>query len=342
VSFSSPTLLHALWVVPLLAVVLVASFRAARTARVRLAAADLLPKLAPGWSARRPKTKAALQVAAFALLALALAGPRVGSREVTVKRRGIDIMIAIDVSNSMLARDLAPSRLAKAKREVATFLEKLDGDRVGLVAFAGDAYLQCPLTVDYGAARMFLDVLDPGSVTRQGTNLGAAIRTSLLAFGEGEAKSRAIVLVTDGEDLAGGGLEAAQEAAARGVRIDTIGIGSERGEPIPLAGEGGSLGGYKRDAGGEIVMSRLDSESLERIALATGGRFHRATTGELEIERLHADLSTLEERELGARTFTQYEERFQIPLALAALLLLADFLLPERVRARREWEGRFA
>jgi Ca-activated chloride channel family protein len=335
-------LLHALWGVAILAILLVVAFRAARRARTRLAAADLIPKLAPGWSTRRPKTKAAFQLAAFALLALALAGPRVGSREVTVKRRGIDIMIAIDVSNSMLARDLAPSRLAKAKREIATFLEKLDGDRVGLVAFAGDAYLQCPLTVDYGAARMFLDVLDPGSVTRQGTNLGAAIRTSLLAFGEGEAKSEVIVLVTDGEDLAGDGLQAAQEAASRGIRIDTIGIGSERGEPIPLAAQDGSPGGYKRDASGEIVMTRLDPESLERIALAAGGRFHRATTGELEIERLLADLSTLEERELGARTFTQYEERFQIPLALAALLLLIDFLLPERVRVRRKWEGRFA
>ncbi len=341
-SFSNPILLHALWGVALLAILLVVSFRAARRARTRLAAADLIPKLAPGWSARRPKTKAAFQLAAFALLALALAGPRVGSREVTVKRRGIDIMIAIDVSSSMLARDLAPSRLVKAKREVATFLEKLDGDRVGLVAFAGDAYLQCPLTVDYGAARMFLDVLDPGSVTRQGTNLGAAIRTALLAFGEREAKSRVIVLVTDGEDLAGGGLEAAQEAASRGIRIDTIGIGSERGEPIPLAAQDGSPGGYKRDSAGEIVMTRLDPESLERIALAAGGRFHRATTGELEIERLLADLSTLEEQELGARTFTQYEERFQIPLALAALLLLIDFLLPERVRVRRKWEGRFA
>jgi Ca-activated chloride channel family protein len=188
-SFSNPPLLHTLWGVALLAVGLVVALRAARRARNELVAADLLTKLAPGWSPRRPKLKAASQIGAFALIALALAGPRVGSREVTVKRRGIDIVIAIDVSNSMLARDIAPSRLAKAKREVATFLEKLDGDRVALVAFAGDAYLQCPLTVDYGAARMFLDVLDPGSVTRQGTNLGAAIRTSILAFGANDTTS---------------------------------------------------------------------------------------------------------------------------------------------------------
>lgn len=341
-SFSDPKLLHAFWGVLLFAVLIVLAMRAARSARARLAAADLLPKLAPGWSSGRAKWRLVLQTAAFALLVLAIAGPRVGSREVTVKRRGIDIVIAIDVSNSMMARDIAPSRLAKAKREVATFLEKLDGDRVGLVAFAGDAYLQCPLTVDYGAARMFLDVLDPSSVTRQGTNLGAAIRTSILAFGANDTTSKEIVLVTDGEDLAGGGLEAAQEAASRGIRIDAIGIGSERGEPIPLGSESGSPGGFKRDAAGEIVMTRLDPESLERIALAAGGRFHRATTGELELDRLHADLSSLEEHDLGARTFTQYEERFQFPLGLAALLLLLDFLIPDRRRVRRKWKGRFA
>jgi Ca-activated chloride channel family protein len=342
VSFGRPDLLHTLWAVAFLAAALVLAFRAAGHARALLAGKELLPKLAPGWTSRRPKVKAVIQVAAFALLAFAIAGPRVGSREVTVKRKGIDIVIAIDVSNSMLARDVSPSRLSKAKREVAGFLERVDGDRVGLVAFAGDAYLQCPLTVDYGAARMFLDVLDTDSVTRQGTNLGAAIRTALTAFGAEEKTSKAIILVTDGEDLAGEGLAAAEEAAKRGVRIDTIGIGSERGEPIPVVSEDGSPGGYKRDPSGEIVMTRLDPESLERIALAANGRFHRATTGELELDRLHAELSTLEEQELGARTFTQYEERFQIPLALAALFFLADFLTPEGRRPKRGWKGRFA
>lgn len=341
-TFSHPLFLHALWLVPLLAFVFAIAFRSAARARVELWGSTLVSKLAPGWNPRREKVKAALQIAAIAFLALAIAGPRAGSREVTMKRRGIDIVIAIDVSNSMLARDIVPSRLAKAKREVSAFLERLEGDRVGLVAFAGDAYLQCPLTLDYGAARMFLDVIDPGSVTRQGTNLGAAIRTALGSYPDEDDKYKAIVLVTDGEDLSGEGLKAAEEAGKRGIRIDTIGVGSESGEPIPLTGESGGAGGYKKDSSGEVVMTRLDPESLERIALATGGEFHRATTGELELDRLYEGLAKMQERELASKTITQYEERFQIPLGLALVLLIADLVLPERVRARREWEGRFA
>lgn len=316
------------------------AFRAADRARRRLAAEELIPKLSHGFRPSRRRLKAFLQVAGVLFVLLALAGPRVGSREVTVKRRGIDLVIALDVSNSMLAKDVPPSRLARARREIEAFLGGLSGDRIALVAFAGDAYLQCPLTLDYGAARLFLDVVDERSVTRQGTNLGAAIRTALDAFPEGEDKYRAIVLVTDGEDQTGDGEAAAQEAARRGVRVYPIGVGSEAGEPIPLPAEEG--GGYKKDRQGQVVMTALDPESLERIALATGGEFHRATTGELELSRIHESLEKLGEKELASRSFTQYEERFQFPLGLGLLLLLIDFALPERVRPRRDWEGRFA
>jgi Ca-activated chloride channel family protein len=341
VRFERPDLLVAAAAAALLLpLLLVAAFRAADRARRTLLAEELVPKLARGLHAPRRRLKAALQVVGLVSVLVALAGPRVGSREVTVKRRGIDLVIALDVSNSMLARDIPPSRLARARREIAAFLDGLQGDRVALVAFAGDAYLECPLTLDYGAARMFLDVMDEQSVSRQGTDLGAAISTSLSAFGEGEDKYRAIVLVTDGEDLSGGGERAAEEAARRGIKVYTIGVGSESGEPIPLPEEAG--GGFKKDSKGEIVMTALDPESLERIALATGGEFHRATTGELELQRIHDSLAKLGEKELASRTFTQYEERFQIPLALGLLLLLVDFALPERVRPRKDWEGRFA
>lgn len=341
-TFAHPALLHLFWLVVLLPVLFVFANRSSAKARGQLLSNELLAKLAPGRSVNRSRWKSVLQVVSLACLVLALAGPRVGTREVTVKRRGIDLIIALDVSNSMLARDIPPSRLAKAKREISAFLEKLDGDRVGLVAFAGDAYLQCPLTLDYGAARMFLDVLDPGSVTRQGTNLGAAIETAIRSFPEGEDKYKAIVLVTDGEDLAGVGQRAAEEAGKRGIRIETIGVGSESGEPIPEASDGSVVGGFKRGPSGEIVMTKLDPESLERIALAAGGQFHRATTGELELDRLHANLSQLEEREIGQRTMTLYEERFQIPLAFAILLLIVEWLLSDRARRKESWRGRFA
>ena len=324
----------------LLPLLLFLAFRAADRARRRLAAEELIPKLAHGFAPSRRRLKAFLQVTGVVAILLALAGPRVGSREVTVKRKGIDLVIALDVSNSMLAKDVPPSRLLRARHEIAAFMEGLKGDRIALVAFAGDAYLQCPLTLDYGAARMFLDVMDERSVSRQGTNLGAAIRTSLEAFGEGDDKYRAIILVTDGEDQTGEGEKAAEEAARRGIRIYTIGVGSPDGEPIPLPADEG--GGYKKDRAGTVIMSAMDAESLERIAMATSGEFHRATTGELELSRIHDSLEKLGEKELASRAFTQFEERFQFPLGLGFLLLLIDFALPERVRGRRDWEGRFA
>jgi Ca-activated chloride channel family protein len=337
--FGRPELLIALWpaliLVPLL---LVWAFRSADRARRALLAEELLPKLARGWNPARRRLKAVLQGAALLLLLFALAGPRVGSRETTVKRRGADLIFAIDTSLSMQAADIPPSRLAKARRQVSALFDRLDGDRVGIVAFAGSAFLQCPLTLDYGAARMFLEVLDENAVSRPGTNIGAAIRTAMEAFPDsaGAGGHEAILLITDGEDHSGDAVEAAEEAAERGIRIYTIGIGSEAGEPIPVPD------GFKKDRQGDVVLSALDAETLERIALATGGEFHRATTGELELDRIYDSLSRLEEKELASRSFTQWEERFQFPLGLALLLLLLDFCLPESVRPKREWEGRFA
>jgi Ca-activated chloride channel family protein len=316
--------------------------RSADRARRTLVADDLLVKLARGWSPGRRRAKTILQVVGILLVIFSLAGPRVGSREVTVKRRGIDLIVALDTSASMSAQDIVPSRLGKAKREISAFFDHLDGDRVGLVAFAGDAFLQCPLTLDYGAARMFLEVLDENAVSRPGTNIGAAIRAALAAFPEGDDKFKAIVLVTDGEDHSGTAETDAQDAARRGIHIYTIGVGSVAGEPIPIATDGNRGGGYKKDRRGEIIMTSLDVESLERIALETGGEFHRATTGELELERIYDSLERLGDREVASRSFTQFEERFQIPLGLGLLLLLIDFALPDRVRRKQDWEGRFA
>lgn len=337
--FSRPDLLLVLWPALVLVPLLLAwGLRAAERARRKLLADELVGKLTRGWSPGRRRTKVVLQGLAILLLLLALAGPRVGSREITVKRRGADLIFALDTSLSMRAQDIPPSRLAKARRQVASLFDRLEGDRVGIVAFAGDAFLQCPLTVDYGAARMFLDVLDVGAVSRPGTNIGGALRTALDAFPDNDGRHQAIILVTDGEDHSGGALAAAEEAARRGVRVYTVGVGSEAGEPIPL--EDG--GGYKKDRQGGVVMTALDTETLERIALDTGGEFYRATTGELELDRIYESLQHLEEKELASRSFTQWEERFQFPLGLALALLLLDFCLPERVRPRRDWEGRFA
>lgn len=332
--FANPAALHLLYAVPVLVVLLGLAFRQKQHVLAQLGHWDLIQKMAAATSFRRQKLKAGLIVAAVTLMVLALARPQIGTRLVTVKRKGIDLMIAIDVSRSMLAEDFKPNRLEKAKREVAGLIDRLQGDRVGLVAFAGTAFVQCPLTLDYGAAKMFLDYLDADLIPLPGTALGKAIEVATGAFDKRERKHKVIVLVTDGEDHDSRPVEAAKAARQQGVRIYTIGIGSKQGEPIPVSSAAGGTE-YERDERGEIVLSKLDAVTLQRIALATNGKYHHATQGELELQKIYRDISKLERKQLQTRKFTQHEDRFQFPLALAVLLLTAEWVLTDRRRVRR-------
>jgi Ca-activated chloride channel family protein len=342
VTWSEPVWLHALWAIPLLALFVWQAARAGERALSRFADRALLPRLMPGRSLRRKVFRWTFLLLALASVIAALARPRWGSRMEVLKRRGVDVVVVLDTSLSMLAEDIKPNRLERARQEIQAFLEKLRGDRVGIVPFAGSALVLCPLTLDYGAASMFLDSVHAGMIPEPGTALEAALDRALEVFDESEGKHRAIVLVTDGEGLEGDPIAAAERVAEAGVVVHAIGVGGRRGEPIPLRDENGELEGFKKDESGQVVLTRLDDAVLQRIAFTTGGSYHPAGAGGLELDAIYEKIASLEAREREGQVVERRPERFQAFLLLGVLLLGVEVLLPERRSEGEHWEGRFA
>ncbi|HSM61710.1 MAG TPA: VWA domain-containing protein [Longimicrobiales bacterium] len=336
--------IDALWglaVVPVLLLLFRATFRARRRALQRFGDSPLVQKLSGSVSVRGRVVKAALLLATTALLVLALARPQFGSRVETVRSEGRDVMVVLDVSVSMLAEDVPPTRLDRAKLEIGRLIRGLDGDRVGLVAFAGNAFVQSPLTTDYAAALMFLSGMDTDLVSLQGTNLGAALGIALDAFEEGAGGDASVlVLITDGEDHEGEIDAAVERAREMEVEINTVGIGSPDGAPIPQLDESGRRT-VLRDEEGNVVTTRLEEGTLRRIAEVTGGRYVPAYGGTQALQRLVDDIATGAGRELESRQVTQFEEQYQVFLGLAILLLLLEAAVPERKKMSEEWTGRF-
>ena len=238
-------------------------------------------------------------------------------------------MIAIDVSRSMLSKDITPSRLEKAKLELAGLIDKLKGDRIGIVAFAGEAVIQCPLTLDRGAVKLFLSTVNPNLISYQGTSLASAIRVATQAFSEKEKEYKALILLTDGEDNEPGALQAAQKAKEAGVRIFTIGIGTQDGSPLPADFDEQS---YKKDRSGEVVISRLNESLLKDIARETGGVYYRASRGELEADNLARELGMMKQKDMQAGWTVEYRENYQPFLLVALLFLFFEMILSEGKR----------
>lgn len=339
--FGSPQLLWLLLLVPAMLVFLLWAFRRKAALLRRFAQVEMLKRLTEGISRPMQALKLALLLLTLALLAVSLARPQFGTKMELMRRRGLDVAVAVDVSLSMYAEDMKPNRLLKSKQELSRFLDNLGGDRVALIAFAGDAFLQCPLTSDYGAVRMFVDVLDPELIETPGTNITAALEAAMKAFDPKERKYRVIVLMTDGEDHSGQALKVAEEAARQGIKVYTVGIGSPSGVPIPVRDERGNVS-YKKDRQGNVVTSRLDEVLLQKIALTTGGQYYAARPGQFELQKVVQAIQNMEKREMESQMFNQFEERFQIPLGIALFLLIAEMLLSDRRKRRREWTGRFS
>jgi Ca-activated chloride channel homolog len=294
----------------------------------------LLLKNAPYISFARQRTKAVLVLVGLAFVCVALARLQFGTHLEKLKREGIDVIVAVDLSNSMLARDMKPNRLEKAKQELRSIIDRLQGDRIGLVAFAGEAFIQCPLTMDYAAARLLLSIMDQNTVSVQGTSLSSAIESARQAFAQQEKKHKVLVLLTDGEDHEGNAIEAAKEARQDGVRIYTVGIGNPVGDPIPVMDRQGNQVGFKKDRNGEVIVSKLDEVTLEKIALETGGKYYSATSGELELDKIFDEISSMEKKELEGTLVTRYDDRYQWPLLMAILLITAEFFISERKKPR--------
>jgi Ca-activated chloride channel family protein len=339
--FAYPQYLNLLLLLPALVVFYIIVFRQKRRALERFGNLDLVAKITASVSKKRQTLKVFLVLASIFFLIITLARPQFGERLQLMKRRGVDIMIALDTSLSMMAEDIKPSRLERAKHEIAGLIDRLQGDRVGLLGFAGDSFIQCPLTTDYGAAKMFLDAMDINSIPDPGTAIGKAIERSLDAFVKQERKHKVLILLTDGEDHVSDPISAAKKAAEQGVRIYTVGLGTRQGEPIPIKDALGRVGEYKRDSRGEVVMTKLDEETLQKVALQTGGKYYRSTMGEAELDKIYDDISKLEEKDFSTKEFTQYEDRYQYFLIFAIFLLIVEVIVSDRKKVRGLWEGRF-
>ncbi|HOP07299.1 MAG TPA: VWA domain-containing protein [candidate division Zixibacteria bacterium] len=298
----------------------------------------LIVKIAPDISFARQATKITVLLIGMVFLVLVLARLQFGTHMELLKREGIDIMVAVDVSNSMSARDMVPNRLEKAKQELHGIIDHLHGDRIGLIAFAGEAFVQCPLTLDYSAARLLLTSMDQNSVSVQGTSLKSAIETAMKSFDQQSKKHKVLLLLTDGEDHEGGVVEEAEAARQEGIKIYTVGIGNPAGEPIPVLDRNGQQMGFRKDESGEVIMTRLDEETLREIALTTSGKYYHATAGEIELDKIFDEISKMEKKELEGTLVTHYDDRFQWPLLIALVLVIGEFFIPERKKVNRERE----
>lgn len=346
--FASPEAFQLLWLIPVIWLASMAFDRKLKKVLQKAIGEKLAPFLSSSVSKSRRNLKLILKLAAFAFFVTALARPQLGQALQEVKVQGVELVIAFDVSNSMLAEDVKPSRLQHAKSEVNRLLDALAGDKVGLVAFAGSSVVLSPLTVDKGSLKMFVDGLTPDSVETQGTNVTKALDEARGVFERGGTESdettrvtRVILVVSDGEDQEKGALEQAKKFAEDGTRIFSLAFGTEKGAPIPSRDERGFLRSYRRDRGGKEVITTVKGDFLRELAETGHGSFHHATFGGQEAKLIKADIDKLQKSEFASSLATSYDERFQIPLLIGLLLLLLDFLLGERKAPGRIWKGRF-
>jgi Ca-activated chloride channel family protein len=338
-AWREPLFLWLLLLLPLAGGFFVWSLRRRRAALERFAEARLLPSLVPDLDERRRHWRAAALLGALAAAILALGGPQWGFHWEEVRRQGVDIVVALDTSRSMLAQDVRPDRLSRAKLAIEDLVKQLRGDRVGLVAFAGSAFVQCPLTLDYQAFAESLRAVHVGIIPKGGTALAEAIDVSLDAFEARRSKHEALILITDGEDHEGKVEEAAKRAAERGIRIYTVGIGTPDGELIPAATDGQP--GFLKDRQGNVVKSRLDDATLKQIAVTTGGAYVHAAGPNLGLDQVYAEhIAKMETRRLQSTMQRRFEERFQWPLLLALALLAIEPLIGVRRGTATTWRTR--
>jgi len=330
VEFGHPHWLWGLAALPLFAFWMAWGGRRSRADLTAFTGAQLQSSLAPGYSWRKNLLKGSLRILGLALVLVALAAPRFGSQLVKVEREGIDLVIALDTSLSMMAEDMSPNRLEHAKREMVDLIKGLRGDRVGLVVFAGDAFVLCPLTVDYDAALMFTRSVDVYVVSEPGTAIDKAIETSVALFDDTADRDRAIILVTDGESHEGDIDRATALASERGVRVFTIGIGNPKGELIPERGSDGSIAGYKKDKRGQTVLTQLDEVTLQRIAAATDGMYLPATREGLELKVLYSEIEGMNRTTIKGDFVERKKERFWIFLVFGGLFLLLETVMTTR------------
>lgn len=333
-SFDNLWALNFLWILPLVVLAVIFGLRKKRLILEKFADSKLLPKLTGEEKKEKIYLKIFLLILSLSFIIFALAGPRWGSHYQEVTQQGVDVMIAVDVSSSMLAQDVKPNRMENAKREIQDFIKVAQGDRIGLVAFAGAAFVQCPLTLDYAALQMFLSELGPDLIPVAGTDIGAAIDSAVSSFDDQSSTDRVILLITDGEDNEGRGIKAAEKAAEKNVKIFIFGIGDPAGAPVPSTD---GSGGFLKDSSGRMVLSKLDEAGLNKIATASGGGYVRSVAGDLDLDMLYYSGIKLktESKKLKSGKIKVYEERFVFFLLAAFAALLLEGFADLKIKLRR-------
>lgn len=326
--FANTEYLYALILIPLLAVLFMVTRLLRKRALARFAHKGILEELAPDTSNFRPVFKFILWLLALSSVIVALARPQFGSKLKTEKRKGVELIIALDVSNSMMAEDIEPNRLERAKRAISRLVDNLNNDKIGLIVFAGDAYTQLPITTDYASAKLFLNAVNTGFVPRQGTAIGTAINLAVNSFSPQFAGNKAIIIITDGENHEDDAIGAATSAAEQGIIVHTIGMGLPQGAPIPVYANGQKS--FRKDKDGQVVVTKLDEAMLQQIAAAGNGIYVRSNNAQVGLNTLFNEINKMEEAEVESKVYSEYEDQYQWFIALALLLLLADFLLLER------------
>ncbi len=332
--FGNLEYLWLLLLLPVCGIFFVWAVKSKRRALEMFADSEVLKHLVKSVNFRVQKIRLLLFLVILLLLVITLIQPKWGYHWKEVKRKGLDIVVALDLSKSMLAEDIKPNRLEGAKREIKSLINMMKGDRIAIVAFAGSAFVQCPLTLDYGTAKLFLDNLDINSIPLGGTNIGEAINVSIQAFEGHEKKHRVLILITDGEDHGERVMQAVEEAKKQGIVIFTIGIGKQEGAPIPSIDEDGRKG-FVKDKEGNVVLSKLDPVLLQKIALLTGGKKGTIGGGSFPLEEIYQEeVSKMEKKELESSRQKRFENRFQWPLFIAIILYVLEAVLIERKRVK--------
>jgi Ca-activated chloride channel family protein len=327
--FANKELLYLVYIIPVLIIIFLIAFYQRKKAIKRIGNMPVIRELMPEMSNTRHIIKFILILLAIGSLIVAIARPQFGTTLKKVKRRGVELVIALDVSNSMLANDIKPTRLKRAKMAISKLADKLHDDRIGLIVFAGDAYMQIPITIDYSAVKMILGTINTNIVPKQGTDLGSAIDLAINSFDPRSKLEKAMVIITDGENHQGNPIEMAQQATEKGITVHTIGVGSPTGTPIPVPQKfAGNR--FKKDNQGNIVISKLDEKVLQQVASAGNGSYIRATNADLGLDKLFKEISKMTEKEMETNIYADYQEQFQYFAALALFLLLLDFVILER------------
>lgn len=324
--FGEPLYLYLLLVLPfLVAFYLYSNYRRRKKLR-QYGDPVLMADLMPAVSKYRPDVKFWLMWSALAMIIFMLARPQFGSKMETVKRQGVETVVALDISNSMLAQDVTPSRLEKSKKLISRLVETFNNDKVAMIVFAGEAFAQLPITSDYISAKMFLESISPSLIATQGTDIRGAIDLAMKSFTPNEGVGRAIVLITDGENHEGGAVEAAKAAAEKGVRVFVLGVGSPDGSPIPVEG----TNEFRRDKDGNVVVTRLNEEMCREIAQAGNGMYVRVDNTNNAEKALNAEINKLAKADVETQVFTEFDEQFQVLAWLALLLLAAELMILNR------------